>query len=227
MKDIKNCFWHSIRTSCFGELKDCCGRYMPDSLRDCEGVCEYYEPKNEQLHLDYGDVVALPLPRNEEPCKVVIEGVGKDAEIVVNENGGKQSKTPMSMHLIDPVFLFMFAVSGQPKLQQAMEHIASFEQTGESTHLIKAIHYIEPENAQVLIRIATVMKDGEDRYEPNNWRLIPQEIHINHALIHLLAAYLGDTQDAHLDHALCRLMMAYATETSENFSYTEYKKKAS
>ena len=31
---------------------------------------------------------------------VMIEGVGKDAEIVTNEKGGKQSKAPMAMHLI-------------------------------------------------------------------------------------------------------------------------------
>ena len=55
-----------------------------------------------------------------------------------------------------------------------------------------------------------------------NWRLIPQEEHINHALIHYYAAMVGDTQDEHIQHCMCRLMMAYATEKSKNFDYSRY-----
>ena len=49
--------------------------------------------------------------------------------------------------------------------------------------------------------------------------MIPQEEHINHALIHIIAHLAGDTQDEHIDHALCRLMMAYATKKSDDFDY--------
>ena len=70
--------------------------------------------------------------------------------------------------------------------------------------------------------IAKVLQYGADRYAPNNWRLIPQEEHINHALIHIVAHLAGDTQDEHIDHALCRLMMAYATDKSAGFAYGAY-----
>ena len=149
----------------------------------------------------------------------IIDGVGKDAEIVVNEKGGKQSKSPMAMHLIDPCFLQLWT---NLDLTDVFMPIGEFMETGEINYLLHAIDCIEPEEAKVLMRIAKVLKEGADKYTPNNWRLIPQEEHINHALIHLLAHEMGDTQDNHLDHALCRLMMAYATEVSEGFSYTEY-----
>ena len=35
----------------------------------------------------------------------LFEGMGVDAEMVTNENGGKQSKSPAALHLIDPLFL--------------------------------------------------------------------------------------------------------------------------
>ena len=87
-----------------------------------------------------------------------------------------------------------------------------------------AMEYLEGNAIKRMIAIAKVLKYGADRYEPNNWRLIPQEDHINHALIHIIAHLMGDTQDDHIDHALCRLMMALATAPSEGFSYTSYVK---
>ena len=74
---------------------------------------------------------------------------------------------------------------------------------------------------QVLLRKIQQKITG-DKYEANNWRLIPQEEHINHALIHYYAAMVGDTQDEHIQHCMCRLMMAFATEKSENFDYSRY-----
>ena len=156
--------------------------------------------------------------------KVVIEGIGKDAEVVTNANGGKQSKSPMAMHLIDPFYLAQIFQFKTSVISKAIYGIARFmEDTTNIMHLHIALHILEPNEYQRLIRIAKVLQEGASRYAPNNWRLIPQEEHINHALIHLLAAEMGDTQDNHIDHALCRLMMAYATECSPNFSYTEYK----
>ena len=156
----------------------------------------------------------------------VIDGVGRDAEIVTNSNGGKQSKTTMALHLIDPGFLFAWinksGVNGEVNALTAIQNIARFMWSNDKDFIGCAISCIEKDKLQQLIRIGKVLQYGADRYEPNNWRLIPQESHINHALIHLVAHLAGDTQDDHLDHALCRLMMAYATEKSSNFSYTEY-----
>ena len=158
----------------------------------------------------------------------VIDGVGKDAEMVTNDKGGKQSKTPMALHLVDPQFLkdwvgfLNFNEYDPDNIPTAILQIAVFMETLDKTNIFRAITTIEKDLTKALIRIAKVLQYGADRYEANNWRLIPQESHINHALIHLVAHLMGDKQDDHLDHALCRLMMAYATKISANFSYTEY-----
>lgn len=158
--------------------------------------------------------------------KVVIEGVGKDAEVVTNARGGKQSKSPMAMHLIDPYFLeqLLFQIDDKYRpYREAIREIAYFMKQKDREFLLHSMIWLNLSECEALVRIAKVLQEGASRYAPNNWRLIPQEEHINHALIHLLAAEMGDTQDNHIDHALCRLMMAYATECSPNFSYTEYK----
>ncbi len=158
--------------------------------------------------------------------KVVIEGVGKDAEVVTNAKGGKQSKSPMAMHLIDPHFLehLLFQIDDKYEpYREAIREITRFMILKDKEFLLQAMIFLTTSECDTLIRIAKVLQEGAEHYAPNNWRLIPQEEHINHALIHLLAAEMGDTQDNHIDHALCRLMMAYATQCSPNFSYTEYK----
>ena len=210
----------------FDSLK--CGYHLPDSWHNCIGInnCEIYKEK-------------LTM---ENKVKV-IDGVGQDAEIVVNEKGGKQSKSPMAMHLVDPKFLKNWAEDGKEaceyldendttlidkdeqlrhSIYAAIEWIAEFMLEGGKSVLTFAIDELETEIAQQVIRIAKVLQIGAERYTANNWRLIPQEEHINHALIHLVAALAGDTQDEHIDHAMCRLMMAYATEQSDNFEYGAY-----
>ena len=174
----------------------------------------------------------------------VIDGVGADAEIVTNSRGGKQSKSPMAMHLVDPVFLMNWAdmeaknfeyedeateetVVDVPDREkhscyEAVYWIARFMDEGDKRLLQFAFDELEDSELQQVVRIAKVLQYGASRYKANNWRLIPQEEHINHALIHIIAHLAGDTQDEHIDHALCRLMMAYATEKSDGFDYGSY-----
>lgn len=152
---------------------------------------------------------------------VMIEGVGKDAEIVTNENGGKQSKAPMAIHLVDPMFLNAYFKFNAYDV--IIDFLTQFMFTRDKKLLLEAIKNLaEANNKDAVLEIAKVLKEGAEKYEPNNWRLIPQEDHLNHALIHYAAYVMEDTQDNHLGHCLTRLMMAYATETSPNFSYTEY-----
>lgn len=175
---------------------------------------------------------------------VVIDGVGEDAEIITNANGGKQSKSPMALHLVDPSFLKEFFNNKAQELlyegkdeslnvdsedaemfgcYKAVEAIANYMLIGGNHNLVFAMDYLNGDDSvNQIIKVAKVLQYGADRYEPNNWRLIPEEEHINHALIHIIAHIAGDTQDDHIDHALCRLMMAYATEKSENFNYNTY-----
>lgn len=96
-----------------------------------------------------------------------IKGVGPDAPIQVNEQGGKQSATPYRFDLLD---------------------------------------------APAMFRLAEVLAYGATKYGDNNWRAIPVQDHINHALQHVFAYQAGDGSDDHLGHALCRMMMAVATE---------------
>lgn len=158
----------------------------------------------------------------------LFEGMGTDAEIVTNENGGKQSKFPAAIHLIDPLFLSDECYNLLEKMTEPcfileairLISLGMYHQKKEGFTVAAAT--LEPDFSKRLMMIGKTLQYGATRYAPNNWRLIPQEEHVNHALLHLLALYSGDTQDDHLSHALTRLMMASATEVSKGFSYTEF-----
>lgn len=160
----------------------------------------------------------------------IIQGVGKDEPIVVNEIGGKQSRSLYAPHLLDPSFLLNITegVEGFAPLRL----IAKFMESGDKNYLIQVLltadedNRIEPFKVVIsrLLTISRVLKEGAEKYEANNWRLVPQEDHISHALTHYFAYLIGDESDDHLSHFYCRLMMAYASEPSKDFSYTEYLK---
>lgn len=159
----------------------------------------------------------------------LFEGMGTDAEMVTNENGGKQSKAPAALHLVDPAFL---SITCNKKIMQqgdeacdillCIRQVCTYMRTLNINYLYVASETLEPDFSKRLMMIGKTLQYGATRYAPNNWRLIPQEEHVNHALLHLLALYSGDKQDDHLSHALTRLMMASATEVSKGFSYTEF-----
>ena len=162
-----------------------------------------------------------------EGCKKVIDGIGKDAEIVTNQFGGKQSAAPMALHLIDPDF-FNDWFNCDELEDSVIFEIAEFMKTGRKINLLNAIYNLNYEvtgdiyGYEAIVSIAKVLKYGAEKYRPNNWRLIPQEENLNHALIHYIAYKMGDTQDDHLEHCMCRLMMAYATKKSPDFAYNKY-----
>lgn len=161
----------------------------------------------------------------------LVEGVEKDAPIVANENGGKQSQTVYALHLIDPNF--MSNLLDYYMKNEFIQKLTGFMERGFNFNLLDAIKalYQEQHKAvlenliphKILLEVGKVLKEGAEKYEPNNWRLIPQEEHINHALIHYIAYKMGDTQDNHFGHCLTRLMMAYCTETSKDFYYNKHK----
>lgn len=62
--------------------------------------------------------------------------------------------------------------------------------------------------AQAILAVANVLHEGAKKYGPENWRGIPVNDHINHAMTHYLAFLAGDTSDDHLSHAACRALMA-------------------
>lgn len=158
-----------------------------------------------------------------------VEGVGKDAPTETNKEGGKQSITQYAMHLIDPDFLDAMVGEEGP-----LHYIANFMRDNSiSTDLFLAleealdlptIEYSRCKAYSRLLTIGKVLKEGAEKYEANNWRLIPQESHLNHAIIHYIAYALGDDSDDHLAHFATRLMMAYATKPTPGFSYNQYNK---
>ncbi len=162
-----------------------------------------------------------------------VEGLGKDAPVISNSLGGKQSSSPYEPCLLDPDFLDAMVSEEGP-----LHHIAEYMREPRiSTQLFLALEYRQPDEpeeeidytslvAKRLLTISKVLKEGAEKYEINNWRLIPSEQHLSHAISHYLAYLMGDEQDDHLAHFYTRLMMAYSTPQSEDFSYTDYIKKS-
>lgn len=143
-----------------------------------------------------------------------LEGIGKEAEIVVNEHGGKQSKSIGRFDLIDPLTLCTFIKS--PYIDIVVTRMINRCDNKEMLErLFKQIQ-------EAPVMIAKTLEYGVQRYSKNNWRLIPPEDHMNHALIHLYAHSVGDTQDDHLEHFITRIMMFVATDKNKyNFMEVE------
>lgn len=71
----------------------------------------------------------------------------------------------------------------------------------------------------VLLDVAKVLSEGKNKYGLYNYRKIPINDHMNHALIHIFAHLAGDRSEGstgHLTHALCRLFFAAEMTQIEN-----------
>lgn len=88
------------------------------------------------------------------------------------------------------------------------------EHGGKQSKLAYAFHLID---APAIMNLAEVLQAGAARYDRDNWRHIPMESHLSHALCHIFALLAGDTRDDHLGHAQCRLHFAKALELRPDF----------
>jgi hypothetical protein len=79
------------------------------------------------------------------------------------------------------------------------------EHSGRQSILPYRFDLIDP---VVLFNLVNIVCEGAKNHGLWNWRLIPINEQLNHALAHILAHLAGDTQDDHLGHALCRLMFS-------------------
>lgn len=165
---------------------------------------------------------------NKKP--VAVEGMGPDAEVETNENGGKQSVAPHAFHLLDPyVTLEMLDIAGKsqpiPPIMDAFEMCLDYMGQYQDVMLIQAMANIEPNVFNIISTIAKRLQYGATKgnngkgYPVNNWRLIPREQHLNHAMNHIFAMAMGDEQDDHKSAAICRLHMALATTETRGFKY--------
>lgn len=150
---------------------------------------------------------------------IKIDGVGKEAEIVVNSSGGKQSKAIGRFDLIPSIIFKAYAIAKEGieekyvdilslVLRRIVGNINTFV-------LLKSIIKIEPKFLEI---VAKVLEEGAAKYSRNNWRLISPEDHFNHALIHLYALIEGDTQDDHYAHFLTRIAM-FAEQDENNYDF--------
>jgi hypothetical protein len=65
---------------------------------------------------------------------------------------------------------------------------------------------------KTLIRMGKILDSGAVKYGENNWKNIPTQDHLNHALVHIYGFLDGNTDDDHLGHALTRVMFALSME---------------
>lgn len=176
---------------------------------------------------------------------ITVEGMGPDAEVTTNAAGGQQSQAPNAFHLVDPYVAIEILDIIKPieyeglgfKASMSVEQANAFEAfkicldymgTYMDAYLVRAMEKIERDPFVILQTIAGRLMYGITKgnngkgYPTNNWRLIPREEHLNHAMNHMFAIVMGDTQDDHRSAAICRLHMASATKESRGFRYQEY-----
>ncbi len=64
--------------------------------------------------------------------------------------------------------------------------------------------------AMALADVAKVMAAGAEKYGVDNWKALPPESHLNHAMQHIFAYIAGDTQEGnvieHARHAATRIL---------------------
>lgn len=56
--------------------------------------------------------------------------------------------------------------------------------------------------------VSVVLSQGAEKYGVGNWKGIPADSHLNHAVRHVYRHLSGDRSEDHLEHAACRLLMA-------------------
>lgn len=66
-----------------------------------------------------------------------------------------------------------------------------------------------------ILEIASVLKEGAEKYGDDNWKLISTQDHLNHLLVHVYAHLAGDESDKHLAHAACRAIFALGVELED------------
>ena len=68
--------------------------------------------------------------------------------------------------------------------------------------------------------IANVMVEGEKTHPDNEWRFLTPDVHLDHALKHIITYLSGDAADPdeELSHAACRLLMALEVHTAKEKS---------
>lgn len=85
------------------------------------------------------------------------------------------------------------------------EEIVTNEQGGQNSKIVGRYDLFPPLAMQAL---AVVLEEGAAKYSPDNWKLVPIEDHINHALLHIFSFMTNFSDAEDLSHGMTRLVMA-------------------
>jgi hypothetical protein len=91
------------------------------------------------------------------------------------------------------------------EVERKQEPVHTNEEGGKQSDVDYAFSAIPP---NAILAVASVFKQGLLRYGRDNWKKIPTEDHINHAVGHSFKHLSGDRTEAHLANAACRALMA-------------------
>lgn len=74
--------------------------------------------------------------------------------------------------------------------------------------------------AGALFEVARTLADGARKYGVDNWRHVPINDNLGHALQHVYGYLAGDISDDHLAHAACRIL--FALELAQDLRLDEH-----
>ncbi len=70
--------------------------------------------------------------------------------------------------------------------------------------------------ANALMAVAEAMAEGAVRYGDHNWKGLPPEEILNHAMRHLYLHMAGDRKEPHLRNAAANVLMLLSMECTSN-----------
>ena len=107
--------------------------------------------------------------KEQEEAKAIIRGVGKDAKVVTNSKGGKQSKAPIAMHLVDPDFLADWFQDHDDNTRDFFNCISTYMLYGDKQEIIMALACLKKENQQedeiIVIWFSVLIEKKQQKYD--------------------------------------------------------------
>ena len=95
------------------------------------------------------------------------------------------------------------------------EEIETYSNGAKRAAVQEAYHLIPPLGLQA---VAEAMAKGAARYGDDNWRGLPKEVMVNHAIRHLVLWMAGDRSEPHAAHAACNCLMLHELEKKHDRS---------
>jgi hypothetical protein len=93
-------------------------------------------------------------------------------------------------------------------LKEVNSHMTPLETNkngGVQSSVQRAYHLVPPD---ALSQVARIMYNGSMKYSDDNWKKIPCNDHLNHAVHHVFLHLAGNRMEDHLAHAATRMLMA-------------------